>query len=865
MSKKYLPPRWPDKLLERLCAPEFLEEVLGDLHERYSLKVQRVGETKARKQYWREVLAYLRPSVFKRQSSYRNKPIRTTMLKNYIIIAFRNLIRQKGYSLLNITGLSLGLACTFLITLWIQDEMNYDGFHESGDRLYRVMRHVYSGEHINTAEGVTWNIASTLQEEYPEVQNVAVTYPTNLVINSGGNSLREQGLYATPAFFTMFTWHLIQGEPEEVLSEPTSVAISVSLAKKYFGDDWRTQAIGGTIHDDVNGRGDFRVSGVFEDVPHQSSLQFDFVLPMEVYVKRNDWLFNWNNSGVRIYTRLHEGADGAALSAKIFNMQNQHIEDFRSDLFLQPYTDQHLYSSFQDGVLTGGRIEYVRMFAIVALVIIVIACINFMNLATARSMRRSKEVGVRKAIGAGKRTLVSQFMGESFLLVFMSFVLAIGLVLLALPFFNALTEKEIILANVSASTLMLFAGIGVLVALLAGIYPAFYLSSFDAVRILRGTFRLGSQGSQLRQGLVVFQFAVSILLIGGTIIIYQQMDYIQSKNLGLSRENVVYMPLEGPLRENFATIKEELRRQPGIAAVTSLSENPLDVGSNTHSVSWRGKDPDSQVSMTILMADFDFLEVMKMNLVEGRDFSPQFGSDTFNCIINQKAKEAMNFDEPVGEELSFWGSTGNIVGVVEDFHMASLYTEIEPMIIQLRPRSTGIVFLRTEPGRAQEAVAGLQEIAQQFNPEYPFEYHFLDESFRQTYRSEMVVGTLATYFTAFALFIACLGLFGLAAYAAERRTKEIGIRKVLGATVTNIVGLLSQDFLKLVVIGSLISVPIAWYVMHQWLQNFAYSIEISGWVFALAGLLALIVALLTVSFQSIKAAVANPVDSLRSE
>lgn len=858
------PPRLATRFLRWYCHPDLLDEVEGDLYELFERRVETGGLWKAKVRYWLNVLMFLHPDyIQKRKNHYTTN--HTAMFKNYITIALRNLLRQKGYSLLNIVGLSLGLACTFLITLWIQDEMSYDSFHESGDRLYRVMRHVHSEGQIRTSDQVTWNIANTLKEEYPEVQDVSVTYPTNLVMSIGELSIREEGIYASPGFFDMFTWHLVQGEPKEVLRSPSSLLISSSLAEKYFGEDWRTKAIGGTIRDGVDGLGDFTVTGVFEDIPRHSSLQFDFVLPMQVYESRNDWLFNWMNSGVRIFARLHEGADEATLSKKITDIQNKHIEGFRSDLFLQPYTDQHLYSGFQDGVLTGGRIEYVRMFAIVALVIILIACINFMNLATARSMRRAKEIGVRKAIGAKRGSLVVQFMGESCLLVLIAFVLAMALIVIVLPFFNELTEKSLTVASLGGDMLLVFGSVGGVVALVAGLYPAFYLSSFDAVRILRGSFRLGSGGTLLRKGLVVFQFAISILLIGGTLIVYQQMQYIHSKNLGIDRENVIYMPLEGALREKFNTAKEQLRRQPGIASVTATSESPLDVGSSTHQVVWRGKDPDSQILMNILMADFDFLEVMKIKLAEGRDFDPRFGTDSFNYIVNRKAIEVMGFEEPIGEQLSFWGKTGTIVGVVDDFHMTSLYDEIAPTIIQLRPKATWLMFVRTQPGRTPEALASLQEISSQFNPAYPFEYHFLDESFRQTYHSEMVVGKLAGYFTAFALLIACLGLFGLAAYAAERRTKEIGIRKVVGATVTNIVSLLSKDFLKLVVIGFLMAIPATWYVMHQWLQHFAYRIEISGFTMLVAGLLALLIALITVSFQSVKAATANPVDSLRNE
>lgn len=789
------------------------------------------------------------------------------MLGNYLKIAFRNLWKQKGYSFLNITGLAIGLACAFLIAVWVMDEISYDRFHENSERIYRVMRNVHSGDQIQTEDIVTWNIARVLEEEYPEVEDVAViTMPENLVLNRGEFAAREAGVHADPEFFDLFSWQLIQGEPAGILRDPGSIVISRSLAEKYFGPDWREHAVGNTIRHNIKDVGIFTVRGVFEDIPRYSSLQFDFVLPMSDFIGRNEWLSDWMNSGVRIFVRTREGADREALSEKITDIQNKHIEGFRSDLFLQSYTDQHLHSHFKDGVLAGGRIDYVRMFVIIAFIIVLIACINFMNLATARSMRQAKEVGVRKAVGAGKRSLTGRFMGESLLLVLLAFVLGIGLAMAVLPFFNELAGKELVIADlVGGKTMLLFAGIGLLTALIGGAYPALYLSSFDAVRILRGTFRLSGGSNRLRKGLVVFQFAMSILLIAGTAIVYQQIRYIHLKNLGLDRENVIFMPLEGQMLERFGSVKASLLQQPGIASVTSASENPLEIGSNTHSVSWRGKDPSSQVSMKIISVNFDFLEVMKMKLDEGRDFSPDFGTDSVNYIINQKARSVMGFEDPLGERLDFWGTSGSIVGVVEDFHIASLYSEIEPTIILLRPQWADRLFLRTEPGRTQEALASLEKIHQGFNPGFPFEYQFLDDSFNQMYSSEMIIGKLAGIFTALALLVACLGLFGLAAFMAERRTKEIGIRKVMGASVTGIVALFSRDFLKLVIIGFAIAVPIAWYVMSRWLEDYAYHVEIKAWMFVGAGLLAMIIALLTVSFQSIKAALMNPVKSLRSE
>ena len=490
-----------------------------------------------------------------------------------------------------------------------------------------------------------------------------------------------------------------------------------------------------------------------------------------------------------------------------------------------------------------------------------------MNLATARSMRRAREVGVRKAVGAGKRSLVGQFMGESLLLVFIAFVLAMGLVAAALPVFNGLTEKSVAIADLHDSTLLLFAGIGLLTALISGTYPALYLSSFDAVRILRGTFRLDGGSARLRKGLVVFQFSMSILLVIGTVTVYQQIRYIHSKHLGLDRENVIYLSLEGQMGEQFDTIKEELLRRPGIASVSSASSSPLDIGSSTHSVSWQGKDPDREIEMYILTVSFDFLDVMKIELAEGRDFDPGFGTDSVTYILNEKARQVIGFEHPLGERLSLWGGgdAGTVVGVVKDFHMSSLYSEIEPTIIRLRPQDAGRLFLRTEPGRTHDALVSLEEVYDRFNPESPFEYQFLDETFHQTYRSEVVIGKLAGYFTVVALFIACLGLFGLAAFTAQQRTKEIGVRKVFGATVSNLVLLLSKDFVALVLIAFVGAVPLAYIAMQRWLEGFAYRIEIGPSVFILVGAAVLLIALLTVGYQSVRAALADPVKSLRYE
>ena len=489
-----------------------------------------------------------------------------------------------------------------------------------------------------------------------------------------------------------------------------------------------------------------------------------------------------------------------------------------------------------------------------------------MNLATARSTHRAREIGVRKAIGAERRSLMGQFMGESLLLVGIAFMLAIGIAVATLPALNSLTEKTVRIGSIQGSTLLLFAGIGLFTALIAGAYPALYLSSFDAVRILKGTFRPSGRSARQRKGLVVFQFAMSVLLITGTITVYKQIRYIHSVNLGLDRENVIYLPLEGAVRTQFVTVKEELLRRPGISAVTAANASPLDISNSTQAVSWAGKEPGSDIEFHVLSADFSFLDVMKMEVLAGRDFDPSYRTDSINYMINEQALRILGFENPVGEQLSFWGGSGSIIGVVKDFNMVSLYDEIKPTIIRLQPQHSSILFLRTEPGQTRDALVSLEEIHRRFNPGYPFEYQFLDEQFRQTYHNEAVIGKLAGYFTGFALFITCLGLLGLASFTAQQRTKEFGIRKVLGASVSDLAVLLSREFIVLVLIAIAIITPISYFLIGSWLTNsFAYRIEPGASIFIMAGGLALLLAIVTTSYQAIQTALKNPVKSLMSE
>ena len=786
------------------------------------------------------------------------------MFKNYLKVALRNIWRSKVFSFINVFGLALGLACSLLIILWVSDELRYDQFHDRGARIYQVMENQsWSGVEINTTQATPGTLAPALKAEIPEVEiSAKVTWDQEDLFTVGDKANKEEGLCASPDFFRIFSFPLVQGNPATAITSPTSVVISQKLAKKYFGSE--SAAMGKTIR--VNNKDNFMVTGVARDVPENSSMKFDYVLPEKYYEKDNGWLKEWGNNGIQTFALLRANASADRVNAKIKRMVHRHDSTSANiDLFLHPYTDRYLHGNFENGVLDGGRIEYVRMFSVVAIFILVIACINFMNLATARSAKRAKEVGVRKVVGAGQRLLVGQFIGEAVLIALMGMVLAVVIVLALLPTFNTLTEKKVALNPGDPAVGLTLLGLTVFTGLLSGSYPALFLSSLQPVRVLKGTLKFSSGAVLFRKGLVVFQFAMSILLIVGTVVVFRQVEYIKSKNLGLNRENLVYLPLEGDLRQRFDPFKQDLLGAPGIKTVSMASGNAMSVGSSTTSVKWKGKDPTEKILFSQMAVGYDFLEAMGIELKEGRTFSKAFTTDTANYIVNEEAARRIGLKPLVGQELTFWDKTGKIVGIMKDFHTQSLHAPIDPLIIRLKPEDTYTVLVRTEPGKTTEALASMEQLARKYNPAYPFKYDFADQEFERQYKSETVIGQLARYFAFLAIFISCLGLFGLSAFTAEQRTKEMGIRKVLGASVTSLVSLLSKEFLKLVALAFVIAAPIAWYAVNQWLRNFEYKIAVGWWTFAVAGGLALVIALLTVSFQSVKAALTNPVKSLRSE
>lgn len=784
------------------------------------------------------------------------------MLRNYIKIAWRNIIKSKTFSFINVLGLALGMTSSLLILLWVQDERSIDQFHANGPRIYQVLENQqWTGNDISTTPATPGPLAAALTAEIPEVEkSVKMTWEEEHLLTVGDKAYKEKGRYSSPDLFQIFSFPLVQGNPKTAIAGPSSIVISEKVAMKLFG---RADVVGRTIR--VDNKDDHRVTGVVRDIPATSSLTFDFVLPEEPYEKQNEWLTKWENNGIRTFALLHANANVEVVNKKILNFVKKHDKNVTTiTTFLFPYEAAYLQSKFTNGKPDGGRIEYVRLFTIVAVFLLIIACINFMNLATARSAKRAKEVGIRKVVGAERSYLIGQFVGEAVLMALMSLLIAIMLTQLLLPAFNTLTEKQITIQYGSPFYWLMLLGLALITGIVAGSYPALFLSSLQPVKVLKGALRFKAGAVFLRQGLVVFQFALSLLLIIGTLIAGRQVEYIRTKNLGLDRENVIYMSLEGDLSKRFDSFREELLRAPGIQNVSSAGNDPMAIGSSTIGVEWKGKPEGDKTLFTNMGVSYDFVKTMKIKLLGGREFSKSFVTDSTNYLVNEEAARRMGMKEPVGQDLKFWGRSGKIIGLMKDFHVNSLRVAIEPLILRLD--STNYTLLvRTYPGQTEQALKSMERLAKQFNPAYPFAYRFADESFREQYKSETLVGKLANYFAIIAIFIACLGLFGLAMFTAEQRTKEIGVRKVLGASVPNIVMLLSRDFLKLVLIAILIASPVAWYVMNQWLDNYAYKIGVEWWVFLLAGVVAIAIAQLTVSYQSIRAALMNPVKSLRSE
>ncbi len=798
------------------------------------------------------------------------------MLKYYLKIAVRNLLRHKGYTLINVSGLAVGMACCLLILLFVQDELSYDRYHEHANRIYRlrVERFAGGGEAELTACAAA-TMAPAIIKDYAQVESaVRISQRTYLVERGDQRFYEEKFFWADSTLFEIFFFKLVKGNPKTALAAPHSVVLTEELAKKYFGDE---DPMGQLL---IIDKQEVKVTGIVKHPPAQAHFTFDLLgsfSTLEVLTKIPSAQWSWWNLRYHTYLLLAPNARAADLQAQLRELPSRYVGDeeqqsrYRQFLCLQPLTDIHLHSHYRGEIEPNSDVAYVYVFSAVALFNLIIACINFMNLATARSAQRAKEVGMRKTAGAVKSQLVGQFLGESILLAIIAFMAALLLIEFFMPAFNQLAGKS--LSPRYFEQISFFAGaflFAVIVGVVAGIYPAFALSAFQPVEVLKGKASSGAKGAFLRKGLVVFQFALSVALIVGSMVAFHQMRFMQSKNLGFQKEQMVVLNMrnneEVKLRYEF--FKAELEQIPAVRSAVFSSSVP-GRGNNMNVISRKEGMNEEGQTMSILAVDYDFVQTYGLELVSGRSFSKNFATDTAAFVINEATVKALGWrtaEEAVGNKLTRqFSDTRQIIGVVKDFHFSSIQNAIEPLVLQIDPSWFNYVSLHIDAKDVQETLSQLRENYQTLAPGRPFEYFFLDDDFDRQYRLEERVSQILNVFTAITIFVACLGLFGLASFMAEQRTKEIGIRKVLGATVSNVTMLLSKDFVKLVLAANLIAWPVAYFAMNKWLQVFAYRIDLGWWIFVLAGSVALLIALLTVSTQAIKAALANPVKALRYE
>ena len=845
-------------ILGRLLMRWFLnhnhpDEIIGDYEECFHTIAREKSAFKARLWYWAQVLL----AVFSFMRISFNWGI--TMFSNYTRVTFRNIKRHKGYSSLNVAGLALGMACCILMLLWVQDELSYDRYHEHAHRLFRVGREsTYRA--LRKSSRVPSPLAPALKNEFPEVIQTTRYFTSSKFIKYQGKNFTGNTIaYSEPAFFAMFSFPFIKGDPHTAIDSVSAIVITEKLADKIFG---KTDPVGQILN--LDNQKDFIVTGIMQNPPHNSYFQFDGLVPFAARserLKKRAGDDNWKLNIFEAFVLLDPQVSTADLNPKVDALVKDHVPNSSSTFYLQPVTDIHLHP------LQGeGNTKYLYIFSILAAFVLIIACINFMNLATARSGNRCKEIGMRKVLGARRTDLIRQFLGESLLLSLLSVCLAVILVSLLLPLFNSLSGKHIGMDLIKEARFILAVAVVTLFSgLLAGSYPTLLLSSFQPAKVLRDTFRLGTKGAVFRRILVVFQFSVSIFLIIGALVVHSQLLYMQNEDLGFDKDYLIYFPSSGGFAADFAAEKIELLQHPDILGVTR--GNPpiwFDVWSSQ--VSWEGKDPEEEITFKITPVGFDYFSTMKMELEAGRDFSKNMASDLDGgLVINAAAARVMGWDSPVGQPVVLGEKTGRVVGVVKDFHDGSLHNAIYPAIFELDPSRSYLACVRINSVNVAETIRFLEARWNKNMPGFPFEYSFLDETIAQFYQTEQRMGKLFTIFTVLAIIIACLGLFGLASFTTAQQTRQIGIRKVLGASATAIVVLLSRQFTRWVLLSNLFAGPVAFLVMNRWLQNFAYRITIGFEIFLLAGFLTLGLALLTVGFQTVKAAWANPVLSLRYE
>lgn len=785
------------------------------------------------------------------------------MFKNYLIAAIRHIRQSKTYSFLNFFGLAVGVACAGLIFLWVEDEMNYDQHYANRETLAQVLTNqTYEGT-TRTFRSTPGPLAPALKREVPGIANAARTAKDRLLFNIDEKSIYNLGLYVDSSFFSMFTPQFIQGNAENAFSGLHSIVITERMAEQLFGKG--QEVVGQTIR--VNNEQDFIITGVVANSPSNTTIEFDWLSPWANYEKKNDWLEYWQANSPFTYVQLSKRASLEEITDKIADFIHQKAPETETQLVMLGMKDWRLRSNFVDGKQSGGRIEFVRLFAIIAWIILIIACINFMNLSTARSAKRSREVGVRKVLGAGRKSLVLQFMGEAMIMAFISVILGIIFIQLALPFFNAMLGSELAIGLNQPGHWLAALAIALFCGIVAGSYPAFYLSSFNPIYVFKG-LKLKTGGSaMIRRALVGFQFTISITLIICTILVYQQVKHVKNRDLGYDKSNLVEIPVTGNIKNNFSVLRQQLLATGIVENSAVCNTRPLQTANNTSGFEWESKAPDSKILISIRSISADYFETMGMQLKEGRKFNTDATTDSSNVIITESMARLLGEGSPIGKIIRNNGTeTYTVVGVIKDYIYGNMYGQPDPVVFFSQPEEASFLYIRYKPGaEITAALTTTVDVVGRNNPGYPVEYHFVDDQFAALFKSETLIGNLSKIFAALALAISCLGLFGLSAFTAEQRTREIGIRKVLGANVTGLVAMLSKDFLRIVVVAILLATPLAFYCMQRWLQDFPYRISINWWVFVLGGLTAVFIALITVSFQAVKVARMNPARSLKSE
>ncbi|WP_199563253.1 ABC transporter permease [Runella aurantiaca] len=873
--KSAIPPRWVTTLLRWWADPSTLEEVEGDLLELYSYWVQTAGKQKADWRYALSAVKLMRPFAKRKKindypTTYIYSP---TMIRNYFKIAFRNLLKYKGYSFINIFGLATGMAVAMLIGLWLWDELSYDKYHKNYNLIAKVMqRGIFNGD-FGVGGHMPLPLGNELRTVYgTDFTHVIMSSWTNEhILAYGEKKFTKKGNYLSPEAPEMFSLNMLKGT-RAGLKDPSSILLSESVALALFDD---TDPIGKIIK--IDNKLNVKVTGVYEDLPYNTDFRdMTFIAPWDLYVSTESWVkraqdnAEWNNNSWQMLAQIAPNTDFKAINEKIKNVKIKHVPEmatFKNEVFLHPMSQWHLYTGWDKTGEVDGRIQYVWLFGIIGIFVLLLACINFMNLSTARSEKRAKEVGIRKAVGSVRSQLISQFFSESLLVVALAFVVSLLLVLLSLPLFNEVADKKLSLLWENPVFWLAGVGFSLITGLIAGSYPALYLSSFQPVKVLKGTFRVGRFASVPRKVLVVVQFTVSVTLIIGTSIVFRQIQHAKNRPIGYDRNGLITVTMNTPeLYRDYNVLRDALLASGGAIEMSTSSTAATNLNSHNGGFDWEGKDPNFKDSFGTIAVTHDFGKTVGWQFVQGRDFSRKFSTDSSGMVLNETAVRYMGLKNPVGKIMKWNGKPFQIVGVVKDMLMGSPFEPVYQTVFMMDYNWAGVINIKLNPAlSAGESLKKIEAVFQKFNPGSPFDYKFSDQEYERKFLAEERIGQLASIFAALAIFISCLGLFGLASFVAEQRTKEIGIRKVLGATVTNLWGLLSKDFVLLVIISCLIAAPIAWYFLSDWLKKYEYRTEISWWIFVAAAAGALTITLLTVSFQAIKAALMNPVKSLKSE